>query len=360
MSDQKPILKSDSVNVKNLIHKTAYCNYDSKKNTSFVVGKGIHHAEPAFPWHHVMRKPLIVLCGDDFNSLFKYYIIDAFHEEAAGCFSIEIWSKLAMKKAFWVLFLLAGVVLAGYERVVSLSPAITETIFALGRGERLIARSSACDRPKEAEGLPVAGNFAQINVERILALKPDCVITDSVMDASKAEPLKRAGIEFEVLSCATLEEYVEALKRLGELLDAPEEAKVEIAKVEAAMKGRVRAKGPRVLWVVWRSPAIIAGRGTLLDEALSLAGYRNAVQDKGYLKPGAERLLTIKCDILIADHEGGPPSEDPVLRFLSPVKRGRVLLIPSGSKVERPGPGFLDGVEELKAMLKKMAGEKKP
>lgn len=269
-------------------------------------------------------------------------------------------ARMAMKRAMWLVVLLAGAAFAGYDRVISLSPAITETIFALGRGERLIGRSSACDRPKEAEGLPVAGNFAQINVEKILALRPDCVITDAVMDASKAEPLKRAGIDFQVLSCATLEEYVEALKRLGELLDATEAAQGEIAKVEVAMKKRRRPRGPNVLWVLWRSPVIIAGKGTLLDEALSLAGYRNAVRERGYLKPGAERLLTIKCDIVIADREGGEPSDDPVLRFLAPVKRGRVLLMPSGSRVERPGPGFLDGVEELKAMLKKVQGEEGP
>ncbi len=256
-----------------------------------------------------------------------------------------------MRKILTLFLLLPGLVSAGYDRVVSLSPAITETIFALGRGDRLIARSSACDRPEEVKNLPTAGNFAQINVEKLLALNPDCVISDTVIDLSKAEPLTRAGIRFEVLSCATLPEYAAALKRLGELLDASEAAGREIAAVEAAMAEPRAADGPRVLWILWRSPVIAAGRGTLPDEALAIAGYRNAATEKGYFKPAPERLVAMECDILIADGESGDPSGDPVLRFLKPVREGRVLLLPPNSRVERPGPGFLAGAAELKELL---------
>ena len=114
-----------------------------------------------------------------------------------------------MRRLFNLLFLLVVLILAACSDeqkvapggVISLSPALTELICHLGREDRLIARSTACDWPESVKTLPTAGDFAEPELERILAMKPALVVSNEFVNPKDADALRQAGIEVELRPC---------------------------------------------------------------------------------------------------------------------------------------------------------------
>ena len=131
-----------------------------------------------------------------------------------------------MRHLFRSLFLLAVLCLtacSGEQKksapggVVSLSPALTELICHLGQGDRLIARSTACDWPESVKSLPTAGDFAEPELERILAMKPALVVSNEFVNPKDADALRQAGIKVELHPCDGFNDYREWVARMGEL-----------------------------------------------------------------------------------------------------------------------------------------------
>ena len=137
-----------------------------------------------------------------------------------------------MRRLFRFLLLLAVCLLAACSGekeaapggVVSLSPALTELICQLGREERLIARSTACDWPESVKSLPTAGDFAEPELERILAMKPALVVSNEFVNPKDADALRQAGIAVELHPCDGFNDYREWVALMGRLLDCPSEA----------------------------------------------------------------------------------------------------------------------------------------
>ena len=117
--------------------------------------------------------------------------------------------------------------------VVSLSPALTELVCHLGRGDRLVARSTACDWPESVKSLPTAGDFAEPELERILAMKPALVVSNEFVNPKDADALRQAGIEVELRPCDGFADYRAWVARMGELLDCPEAARAELERILA-------------------------------------------------------------------------------------------------------------------------------
>ena len=112
-------------------------------------------------------------------------------------------------------------------KVVSLSPAVTELICYLGKKDVLSGRSSACNYPREVNSLPVMGDFARPAVTRILALKPDFVITNELIVPGAARTFERAGIKLLYLPCRSLSDYRQMVKSIGEAVGAEKAAQQE-------------------------------------------------------------------------------------------------------------------------------------
>ncbi len=240
-------------------------------------------------------------------------------------------------------------------RMISLSPALTEAVFLLGKGGCLIARSSACDSPEAAVQLPVAGDFGEIIVERIISLRPDCVVTDTIIDASLIRPLTDAGIPVHVLPCSSVEKYKEALLTLGKLTGAETEAAEQIRIMNRQLaEFTPLPRTIRTLWIVWHDPLIIAGRNTLPDEAMTIAGLVNAATEEGYFKPSAEWLWQSRAQLVIAGEKSGTLTDKPLFRDLPAVRRQRIITLPGATALERPGSGFLPAVKELQKKVLEM------
>lgn len=240
-------------------------------------------------------------------------------------------------------------------KIVSLSPALSEAVFLLGRGDLLIARSSACCRPEEITALPVAGAFGEIDAERIISFKPDMVIADTVIDLSLIRPLEEAGIKFHLLPCGTFQEYLDTLAELGSLTGAEQ----SVAEVIGALEEERRLIEPlpvavKTLWVVWQDPVIIAGENTLPDDVMQITGLVNTADIKGYFKPSAEWLLQCNAQLIIINQDARELAGEEIFRYLPAVRRNRIIRLPADTPLERPCREFITAARELRDKIEGM------
>ena len=245
--------------------------------------------------------------------------------------------------------------------VVSLSPALTELICHLGREDRLAARSTACDWPESVKSLPTAGDFAEPELERILAMKPALVVSNEFVNPKDADALRQAGIAVELHPCDGFADYRDWVTRMGRLLECPDEAEAElkradarIAEFEAALQ-RADHKPIRALYVIWDSPLLTAGADSLPDAVGRLAGLENIVKtEKGYPSISLEFVLKEDPDVIVWFAHGKDWKSNPSWRGIRAVQTNHVLIPRDDSALLRPGPRMFDGIADLKADLEKM------
>lgn len=267
------------------------------------------------------------------------------------------------------LFLLIGLFLAACSEerktaqggVVSLSPALTELVCQLGCEDRLVARSTACDWPESVKALPIAGDFAEPELERILAMKPALVVSNEFVNPKDADALRQAGIAVELHPCDGFADYREWVVLMGRLLDCPDAAETELKRTDARIaefESELRSadrKPLRALYVIWDSPLLTAGTDSLPDAVGHLAGLENIVTtEKGYPSISLEFVLKEDPDVVIWFAHGKDWKSNPSWRGIRAVQTGRVLIPRDDSALLRPGPRMFDGIADLKADLEKM------
>jgi iron complex transport system substrate-binding protein len=229
-------------------------------------------------------------------------------------------------------------------RVVSLNPAFTEIVFAIGAGERLVGRTTWDNRPASALAVPDVGAGLRPNVEAVLATKPTLVLLYATAEnRGAADALERAGVRTLALRTVTIADFRRATRALGAALGAAPEATALIdsidttlAAVGQAVAGVVR---PRVVWTSWESPVMVVGEGSYEAELLALAGADNVFADRP--EPVAtvtvEEIARRDPSVVVA----GPERlqrlrESPTWRAVAAVREGRLLVLDT-AVIGRPG-----------------------
>jgi iron complex transport system substrate-binding protein len=238
---------------------------------------------------------------------------------------------------------------------------LTETVFALGLGERLVGVSAYCDYPPEAQRIDRVGTFITPNVEAIVAKRPDIILAvPSPGNRSPVESLERLGLRVVVVDPQTLDGIKRSLIDVGVVLGRDAGARGLVAEIEAriaAVQARVKdAQRRKVLMVVGQNPLIVAGSATVQDELIALAGGINlgAVAGKGWPHISIEYALSAAPEVII-DSTMGPEvggGDSDTRKFwrnfptIPAVKTGRI----SGYKayeVLRPGPRIGEALETI-------------
>lgn len=195
------------------------------------------------------------------------------------------------------------------RRVVTLSPSLTEIVWALQAGDRVVGVSDYCDFPPEAKTRPRVGNFLSPSIERILELKPDLVLLDGVQ-RDIAAALSQAGAQALTVSMQDLAQVRAALLKVGEALgDRQEQARALLAKLDgeiAEVKRQSAGRPPRrTMFVVDRQIGglrglVVAGPGSYLDELLRLSGGVNVFSDLSarYAKVAVEAIEERRPDVI--------------------------------------------------------------
>ena len=254
-------------------------------------------------------------------------------------------------------------------RIVSLTPALTEILFAVGAGDRVVGVTEYCDFPPEARTRPKIGGYVNPSVEAVVALKPDLVVVSpgpGNRDAALA--MQRQGLRVEIVPAESLEDTLAAIVDVARMCG--DEAKGTA--LAGSIRARLDAVARRVaglppvptLFSLQTAPIIAAGSGTLPAQILEIAGGRNVVTEPRYPRIGLESVLSWKPLLILQsrmDAPGQPSSEESELAFWSrwkgvpAVAANRVVLLDPGVGV-RPGPRVADDAEALAAIVHPQAG----
>ena len=175
---------------------------------------------------------------------------------------------------------------ADVQRIISLAPSVTETVFALGLGDRLVGVSVYCDYPPEAARIDRVGTFLTPNVEAIVAKQPDIIIaTPSPGNQGSVQALRRLGLNVVLVDPNTVAEIKESLIAIGRALGHEAAAHALVARIDAhiaAVQARLGDTPARkVLMVVGQTPLVAVGSGTFQDELIRMAHGDNLAAAAG-------------------------------------------------------------------------------
>jgi iron complex transport system substrate-binding protein len=236
-------------------------------------------------------------------------------------------------------------------RVVSLAPNVTEMLFAVGAGDRVVGTDDFSNFPFEAKKIAKVGGM-QPNVEKIAALKPDLVIASTEGNhPSLASALKAAAIPLYVVRTDRLDQIAPAMERLGRLLDAPktDDAVRELRAAIGAQR-RIRAKRTRILFAVWTDPLYVAGRNTFTDDLLQLCGTQNAVQVEGWPQYSLESLAASPPELILYPHGAVTPQQVEALMNRVPSLQAEIISV-NEDIFQRPGPRVAKAAKVLNEIL---------
>ena len=241
------------------------------------------------------------------------------------------------------------------QRVVSVAPNVTETVFALGRGNLLVGRSDWCDFPAEAQSITPVGNIQGPSVETIISLSPDLVLASIHAPMEEFTQLKAADIPAAVFYGP--EEFSGAydlIRGVALLLSAEDTGEAIISDMRERAAAVVQAvslmdRKPSVYFVVGFGEGgdWTAGAGTFMDEMITMAGGINAAGDMEGWSYSLEKLLEKDPEVIIIN-AGLRDSfcRTPFYNELTAVREARVFSIDE-SLVVRQGPRLIDGLETL-------------
>jgi iron complex transport system substrate-binding protein len=250
-------------------------------------------------------------------------------------------------------------------RIVSIVPAVTEMLFAIGAGPNVVAVSSFDNWPPEVKGLARVGALLDPDVERILRLRPDLVVVYGTSTEVRAK-LERAGIATFPYVMGGLDNLTDTIRRLGGAVGRAREAEKVAADLDArfdAIRARVAGrKRPRTLLVFGREPGALravdasGGIGFLAD-ILTLAGADNVLagEKREAVRIGTESILAAAPEIVIDLHYGRTLSPEEIdreraawhtLPALPAVREGRVALL-VGDEFVVPGPRLAGAAEAI-------------
>lgn len=248
-------------------------------------------------------------------------------------------------------------------RIVSLAPSITEILYFLGLGERVIGVTRFSYYPPEAAKKPKVGSYVNLNVEKIISLSPDLVIgTADGNNRRVVSLLEQAGISVFVVNPRNIRDIIDTIDAVGYVCGVAKRA----APLSQRLKSRVdeirgktsRREEPLVLLQINLRPIMTINRTTYLHDLIGLAGGRNMGGDLGttYPRIGLEEVIKRNPEVIIISsmERGGEfeKARQEWLRWRSirAARDGRVHLIDS-DLIDRPSPRIIDGLEVMARLI---------
>lgn len=248
-------------------------------------------------------------------------------------------------------------------RIISLAPTNTEILYALGLGNRIVGVTEYCNYPEDALTKPTIGGYTTVNVERVVAQKPDLVFAYYGNGIDTVDHLKQLGIKVITLNSDSINGTFKDIEMVGKTTGKVDEAKALTddmrSKIEATVK---KLEGityrPTTFHCVWADPIWVSGGNTFEDELIKMAGGENCFADvDGWGIVTLERLLTTDPDIIIVDSGVGMGEDgfdavkqslysDKRTSQLKAVKNNQVYVV-SADLMDRGGPRISETLDIL-------------
>jgi iron complex transport system substrate-binding protein len=242
-------------------------------------------------------------------------------------------------------------------RIVSLSPHVTELLFAAGGGERIVGAINFSDYPEAANKIPVIGDNNEIDMERVIALKPDLlVVWQSGNTARQLEQLARLGIPMFYSEPRKLDDVAANLLRLGQLMGTDATAQAAAAGYRAKiaqLASQFAKRAPvRVFYQIWDRPLYTLSGSHIVSDALRLCGGENVFASLAVVAPsvGVEAVLQENPEVIIGGDRHDPQDKGINIwkqyKQLLAVQRGNLFSL-GGELLTRAGPRMADGAAVL-------------
>jgi iron complex transport system substrate-binding protein len=249
------------------------------------------------------------------------------------------------------------------QRIISLMPAATELMYAIGAGSQLVGVTKNCNYPPEAETLERVGGgtMESISREMIVSLKPDLVLCKWDHHQPLMETLEQFSIPALAIGPETLEQLFAEATMLGDITGHSEKAtqwiaamRLRVEKINARVDLIPLSQRRKVFYEVWDDPLMTAGPGSFIGEALRLAGMENIFEDAtaAYPKVSDEVVVARNPDVIFSPstHASRVSLEKMLQRQgwgeVTAIKEKQVFIV-NGDHISRCGPRLLDAIEEM-------------
>ena len=248
------------------------------------------------------------------------------------------------------------------QRIISLAPANTEILFALGLGDKVVGDTDYCNYPAEAQNVSKVGGFSTPTIEKIVALEPYVVFAAPIHEDTVIPQLENLGIKVIALAPTTINETYDAIELVGNVTGVQKAAdtlvknmKARINAVTSLVANLSDKEKPNVFYIVWHDPLMSAGGDTLQSQIIELTGGKNIfVNSSGYPPVSLETVLDRNPDIIIASTGMGSGVDAPLnwalnesrLQVTNASKEGKIFSI-NTDLTGRFGPRIVDAVEEM-------------
>ncbi|MDD5669045.1 MAG: cobalamin-binding protein [Candidatus Omnitrophica bacterium] len=252
-------------------------------------------------------------------------------------------------------------------RIISLAPATTEILFALGLDKQIIGISSYCNYPEQAKNKDRVGTFSEPNIEKIISLKPDMIFCTGLEQAPIVENLRKLGFIVYVSDPVNIAGLFSSIIEIGRATGKQAEAaelvtamKQNIDEISSRVQSVPKEKKPKVFIEIWHDPLMTAGNHSYIDQLISLAGGINIAFDtrRPYSCFSVEQVIKRDPDcIILAYMTGGDTNPLDILKNrigwkdISAVKNKRVFNDMNPDLFLRPGPRLPEALRLLYSKL---------
>ena len=248
------------------------------------------------------------------------------------------------------------------ERAVSLAPNLTEMVFAVGAGNRLVGDTTYCNYPDEARSIRKVGDTLTPNLETIVALKPDVVLVSTASQLENfTNVLERNGIAVYVTDPQSIDDVFKSMVKLGELFGTKEKAQNAVIALEDrfdfARHDKPDRRGdsggsepalPRVFLQISKEPLFTIGKDSFLTDLIKSGGGESVTKDVsgGYPKLSKETAVALNPEVIILSDSDDNKEPSEAFKDSPAVRSGRVYRV-NADLISRPGPRLVDAIEQI-------------
>jgi len=252
------------------------------------------------------------------------------------------------------------------QRIISIAPANTEILFALGLGDRIIGDTTYCNYPAEAVNKTKVGGFSNPDIEKIIELRPDVVFAAPIHETTVIPQLENLGIKVVAIAPKTISETYDAIELVGNVTGVQNSAdilvenmKAKINAVTSLVANLSYKERPNVFYIVWHDTPMTAGGDTLPGQLIELSGGKNIFASlSGYKTVSIETVLAGEPQVIIAGIGMGSGADAPLQwarnesRFqgTEALTDGKVFSI-NTDLAGRFGPRIVDALYEMLRLI---------
>ena len=257
------------------------------------------------------------------------------------------------------------------QRIVSLSPAATEILFAVGAGDKVVAVDEFSDYPAEAKELPKVGGFdgKTLSIEKILSFEPDFVYITKGMHDFLIEPLEKYGIQYYISTGESVDSVRREINDVGAVAGSPAKAAEAVKVIDDAIaqankafeaggtEGEGETSDISVYYEVWNAPYMSVGGNTFISDVITTAGGKNIFADLAdWPSVSEEAIIAGNPDVILIPASSGVTAADVASRAgwsdISAVKNNKVFVV-DDNLYSRPSPRIGETISQLSDLLNK-------